>query len=60
MQIFLETECMVLRRFVASDLDSLVELDSAYHSEAEEVWNGDDVEYALTKAECEQMESASK
>lgn len=60
MQIFLETERMILRRFVESDLDSLVELDTTYHSETEEIWDGDDFEYALTKAEWEQMESASK
>jgi len=44
-------------RLTAEDLQ---ELDTAYHSETEEVWDGDDVEYALTKAEWEQTNPVSR
>ena len=41
---------MTLEELLASD---------TYHSTAEELWDGDDVEYALLKAEWEQQEAAS-
>ena len=36
----------------------LVANDTTYHSSAQELWDGDDVEYALLKVDWEQQEAA--
>lgn len=65
MDIFLETDRLILRRFTRADVDVLVELDSdpevmhflrTFHQPWPDPIPGDDqgdVEYALTRAEWE-------
>jgi RimJ/RimL family protein N-acetyltransferase len=55
--VFLETERLVLRRFTDADLDRLAELDGDPEVMRIEVDEHGDVEYALTRAEWEELEA---
>lgn len=56
----MEKAGLIFVRSYRLTIEELLADPTAYHSENEEIWEGDDVEYALTKTEWEKMASASK
>lgn len=52
----MEKAGLTLARTYRMTLEDLQTLDTAYHSESEEIWDGDDVEYALLRADWERQE----
>jgi RimJ/RimL family protein N-acetyltransferase len=52
----MEKAGLTLVRTYRMAIENLLVNATAYHSESEELWDGDDVEYALLKADWERME----